>query len=425
MPMAVSMVPGAITFTRISSCTSSTAAARASWLRPPFEATYGEKSGAATVPRAEPMWMMLPCPRSRMRGATVLVSTKAPTRLMRNTSAKSAAEISRRGERSRTAAEFTSTSTPPNSARAAPISRATSASLPTSPLTACAVPPALLIAATVSARGSGRRPKITTFAPSLAKSSAVARPMPVPPPATMATLPSSALPIVDAPAEGLHGTPWASGLPRRAPRGAEVHEGLIVVVGAAQWNERFGERPHGLLTLEARDPARAKEHPAEDAADIGVDQRGVLAVGEGQDRACRVASDARHAATGRAVRRQPAVIARYRLARDAVEAPGAPIVAERAPHARHLATLGARQILHGRIAREELAILGDDPIDLCLLEHDLGHEDAIRLSRPSPRQIAPVTRVPGEQAPLEDLPRRPVGKLHGGHCHREPWEAAS
>src|SRR5262245_60462122 len=385
MPMAVSIVPGATTFTRISSCTSSTAAARASWLRPPLEATYGEKSGAATLPRAEPMWMMLPRPRSRMKGATVLVNTNAPTRLMRRTSAKSAALMSRSGERRRTAAELTSTSTPPNSLRAAPTRRATSASLPTSPLTVCAVPPALPIAAAASARGSGLRPKITTLAPSLAKSSAVARPMPVPPPATMATLPSSAAPIVHAPAEALHGTPWASGLPRRAPRGAEVHEGLIVVVGAAQWNERFGERPHGLLPLEARDPARTQEYAAEDPADIGVDQRGVLAVGEGQDGACRVSSDPRHAAKGRAVRRQPAGIARYRLARDAVETPGAPIIAEWAPHARHLATLGARQMLHGRIAREELAILGDDSIDLCLLEHDLGHEDAIRLSRPPPR----------------------------------------
>ena len=39
MSMAVSMVPGATTFTRIRSWTSSTAAARASWLRPPLEAT--------------------------------------------------------------------------------------------------------------------------------------------------------------------------------------------------------------------------------------------------------------------------------------------------------------------------------------------------------------------------------------------------
>src|SRR5215475_16173120 len=214
--------------------------------------------------------MMLPRPRSRMRGATVLVSTKAPTRLIRSTSEKSAALISSMAERRRTAAEFTRTSTPPYSLRAAPTSFATSASLPTSPLTAMAMPPALAMAVTVSASGSDRRPKTTTCAPSLAKSSAVARPMPVPPPATMATLPSSALPIVDAPAEGLHGTPWASGLPRRAPRGAEVHEGLIVVVGAAQWNERFGERPQGLLTLEAPDPARTKEHPAEDAPDIGI-----------------------------------------------------------------------------------------------------------------------------------------------------------
>ena len=40
--------------------------------------------------------------------------------------------------------------------------------------------------------GSGRRPQIATLAPVLASSSAVARPIPVPPPVTMATVPAFA-----------------------------------------------------------------------------------------------------------------------------------------------------------------------------------------------------------------------------------------
>jgi hypothetical protein len=42
-----------------------------------------------------------------------------------------------------------------------------------------------------SSMGSGRRPVTTTFAPSLANNRAVAAPIPVPPPLTIATLPSS------------------------------------------------------------------------------------------------------------------------------------------------------------------------------------------------------------------------------------------
>src|ERR1051325_2556244 len=54
-----------------------------------------------------------------------------------------------------------------------------------------AVPPAFWIIATVSSPRSVFRLPITTFAPSRAKASAVARPMPDPPLVTSATLPSS------------------------------------------------------------------------------------------------------------------------------------------------------------------------------------------------------------------------------------------
>src|SRR5499425_2145242 len=362
--------------------------------------------------------MMLPRPRSRMRGATVLVSTKAPTRLMRSTSAKSAALISRRAERSRTAAEFTSTSTPPYSVRAAPTRFATSASLPTSPLTAVATPPASEMAVTVSARGSGRRPKMTTRAPSLANSSAVARPMPVPPPATMVTLPSSVF-MLDAPAEGLHGAAAAPWLPRRTPGGAEVHEGLIVVIGAARGHERFREVPDDFVPAQPLEPAWPEEDAAEDPSHVGIHEGGVPAVGEGENGPRRVASDPRHAQERGAVVGEPARVACHRLARDAVQAAGAAVVAEGTPRLRHLSRAGLRELREGGIAREELVILGDDAIHLRLLQHDLRDEHAIGLARAAPREIASVASVPGEEAAVEGALRRRVGKFHGGYCVRE------
>src|SRR5262245_2514924 len=364
------------------------------------------------------MWMMLPRPRSRMRGATVLVSTKAPTGLIRSTSAKSAALISSRAERTPTAPSFTMMPTPPYSLRAAPTSFATSASLPTSPLTAMAAPPALVMAVTVSASGSDRRPKTTTCAPSLAKSSAVARPMPVPPPATMATLPSSVA-MNDAPAEGLHGTGKAPRLPRRAPGGAEVHEGLIVVIGASGGNERFREGPNGLVPAKLLEPARAEEDAAEDAAHVGVHEGGVLAVGEGEDGPRRVASDPRHAPESGPVVGEPPRVADHRLARDAVQAAHAAVVAARPPGPRHFPRAGLRELCEGGIAREELVILGDDPAHLRLLEHDLGDEHAVGLARAAPREVATVVGIPAEEAAVKGALRRRVRELHGGHCVRE------
>src|SRR5438046_1637761 len=59
---------------------------------------------------------------------------------------------------------------------------------------ALALPPAPWISRTTSSSGGLRRPLTTTCAPSVASSLAVSRPMPLPPPVTIATCPSS-LPI--------------------------------------------------------------------------------------------------------------------------------------------------------------------------------------------------------------------------------------
>src|SRR3989442_2050395 len=361
--------------------------------------------------------MMLPPPRSRMAGAAVLVRMKAPTRLMRSTSAKSAALISRRAERRRTAAQLTRQSTPPYCARASPTNRATSASLPTSPLTAVAAPPALTMASTVSASGSGRLPKTTTRAPSWPQSSAVARPMPRPPPPMSATLPSSAGTVI-APAEALHRTPRALGLARRAPRRAEIHQGLIVVIGAARGDERFGEIPHGLLAAESGQPPGAQENPAEHTPHVGVHEGGVLPMREGQDGPGRVPAYPAEAKQLRALVGKPAAVARHRLAGDAVKVLRPAIVAERIPGARHVGESRVRELVERRVASEELAILGDDPVDLRLLDHDLRDEDVRGIAGTAAREIAAVSGVPREQAPVEAPPRAEIGGRHGGHCDR-------
>src|SRR6266496_93442 len=61
----------------------------------------------------------------------------------------------------------------------------------TSPSRATALPPAFVISATTASSGALRRPDSTTWAPSAANMSAVARPIPVPPPVTIATFPVS------------------------------------------------------------------------------------------------------------------------------------------------------------------------------------------------------------------------------------------
>src|SRR5882762_11613829 len=61
----------------------------------------------------------------------------------------------------------------------------------TSPSRATALPPAFVISATTASSGALRRPDTTTWAPSAASMSAVERPIPVPPPVTIAIFPVS------------------------------------------------------------------------------------------------------------------------------------------------------------------------------------------------------------------------------------------
>src|SRR6476619_746692 len=89
------------------------------------------------------------------------------------------------------AALLTRQSIRPNVSTAACMSASTWSGSRTSVGAASAVPPLLSMSAAVSARGSARRPATTTAAPSRENSSAIARPMPLPPPVTTATCPSN------------------------------------------------------------------------------------------------------------------------------------------------------------------------------------------------------------------------------------------
>src|SRR5262249_14535335 len=62
-----------------------------------------------------------------------------------------------------------------------------------------------------------------------------------------------------------------------------------------------------------------------------------------------------------------------------------------------------------------LVILREHPIDLGLLQHDLGHEDVIRVVGRAPREVATICAIPREQQapePLAKRRRRESGRRH-------------
>src|SRR5258705_1170387 len=163
----------------------------------------------------EPTVMMVPPPRSIMPGKAAWISAYTPVRLTLMTASHSSCPTQRTLRALlecpalliRMSTRTSSLTTP--STRARPCS-----GRETSPSRAMALPPAFLISATTASRGALRRPDTTTWAPSAASMRAVDRPMPVPPPVTIAIFPVSfVMPLLSPCPDGLFEmihTGWAA-----------------------------------------------------------------------------------------------------------------------------------------------------------------------------------------------------------------------
>ena len=114
-----------------------------------------------------------------------------PSRLTFHTRSQASSEIWRKSERSPTPALLTSTSSRPCASPIACISDLTCAVSVTSTSCEDAAPFAMTIASATSLAASPSRSATTTNAPSRAKVSAMARPIPAPLPVTSAILSSS------------------------------------------------------------------------------------------------------------------------------------------------------------------------------------------------------------------------------------------
>ncbi len=123
--------------------------------------------------------------------AAAWVISQVPTTFSSITVRKPLGVIASAGLRNWPPALFTSVSMRPCCATTSPMNASTASSSRMSRADADAVPPPASISATVTSSGSWRRPQIATVAPSLASSSAVALPSPVPAPETTQTWRSS------------------------------------------------------------------------------------------------------------------------------------------------------------------------------------------------------------------------------------------
>ncbi len=185
------MTPGAMVLARISWSAHSTATDCIRLWTPAFPAPEWAWYGAPRSEFVAPIEMMAPPPRSIICSAAANVQFAVPSRMVPTTERQPFAESSSAGQRKFAPALFTSTERSPSSSRTVSTISSTRSGSRTSTVVAHASTPRCSISAATGSRCSIDRLAIATFAPWSANPSAIARPIPVPPPVTSTVSPSS------------------------------------------------------------------------------------------------------------------------------------------------------------------------------------------------------------------------------------------
>src|SRR6266566_5043671 len=225
------------------------------------------------------------------------------------------------------------------------------------------------------------------------------------------------------PAIRSHRTLLAFGPPRHANQRPQLHDGLIELPGALAvlGNQCSGELPDATLRDEALPggalsgealpgeavPVVSEEDSQQYATDVRVYCRNGLLVGERRDCPCRVRSDSRKLDELVGMVWQCATEVLTDHARKRVEIGGAGVIAQPVPLLSHSPGLGARERLEIRKLLDEPRIILRHATHLRLLEHEFGHEHAIGIARPAPRQVARGAGPPREQLAAKPHPLSP------------------
>src|SRR6266852_582231 len=189
--IGVTIGPGATVFTRIPRSTSSAAAVLAKERNAAFVAEYALAPAIPVLP-ATLVFKMIDAP-SFSSGSAFWIVKYAPLMLMSNFSSYRLSDVSASGANFATPAFTNNTSILPNFFETSAYSLSMSASLATS---ACTASTPLPIVFTASSSVFLLRPAIATRAPSSWRRFAEASPMPLFPPVTTATFPSSLFMII-------------------------------------------------------------------------------------------------------------------------------------------------------------------------------------------------------------------------------------
>ncbi len=184
---------------------------------------------------------------------------------------------------------------------------------------------------------------------------------------------------------------------RRAHRRAELHQALVQLAGRMlrrqRCHQRAGTRPQRLGTGGRLDIDRDAVDPREHARDVTVDEWRALAKRDRRDRTGGVRPDAGDCAQLTRATGQGACPLRAHLARAVPQIACARVVAKACPRGEHVVERRRGEVAHRRELLHPALPVRDHGLHPRLLQHDLADPDRIRVTRPSPGQVAPVTLI--------------------------------
>lgn len=138
------------------------------------------------------------------------------------------------------------------------------------------------------------------------------------------------------------------------------------------------------------------EHPR----DVGVHECRAPLVGKRRDSARRIRADSGKRTEPFRIVRNGSPVAND-VASEGVEVPRASVVSQSRPRLQHAPPRRFGDVIERGEASEKALVIIHDARHLRLLQHELGHEDAVWITRAPPRQIASVIPEPRAKTPRE------------------------
>ena len=188
---------------------------------------------------------------------------------------------------------------------------------------------------------------------------------------------------------------------RQTNERAKIDKRGIEIGGAAYRHDLGSATPEELPAGGGIDCDPHIKEARENTRGVRLDYGNGLVEGEARDRVGGVFSDAGELPDRSDVAREFSIMSILDEPGGGVQVAGASVVAKSLPGVEDIVLRSACQRGEVGEAPEPGVIIRAHGSDCCLLQHELGDEDGVRVAGVAPRQVASVAAIPGEETATE------------------------